>query len=197
MRVLDLGCGNGRVAEHLAGAGALVWACDLNVGALEDWLRTEPPPGATLVLARDARALPFAGGSFHAVVFACNGLDFLASEEERLAALREVERVLAPGGLFLFSSHNRLGSVLSPRGLRSRELWRWRVRHALPSGGPFVEDAGGTALDHAAPGNVIRQVEAVTGLCLVEVRATRSGVRGRPLAALLSAWPTYVFRNPG
>ena len=135
-------------------------------------------------------------GSFHAVVFAYNGLDFLASEGERVAALREVERVLAPAGLFLFSSHNRLGSILSPRGLRSRELWRWRIRHVRPRAGTFVEDAEGTALHHAGPGKVIQQVEAVTALSLVEVRTTRSGVPSRTLAALFSAWPTYVFRKP-
>jgi SAM-dependent methyltransferase len=58
----------------------------------------------------DARQLAFADGSFTLAVFSFNGLDSV-DLPGRLAILREVRRVLGPGGCFVFSTLNRHGSA--------------------------------------------------------------------------------------
>jgi SAM-dependent methyltransferase len=64
----------------------------------------------------------FSDGSFDAIVFAFNGLDYLFPEEQRWKCLRECKRVLRPGGVFVFSSHN-------PRSIFVRPAWdRERLR---------------------------------------------------------------------
>jgi SAM-dependent methyltransferase len=57
----------------------------------------------------DARDLSrFEAGRFKLVVFSWSGIDGLAPID-RETVLREVHRVLSPGGVFLFSAHNRDG----------------------------------------------------------------------------------------
>src|SRR4030095_13396052 len=131
MRVLDLGCGSGRVTKHMVSIGARVWACDLNASALRA-LRSNLVTNSTAAIFRaDARQLPVADCSFAMVIFAFNGIDFLHPESDRFRALQEIGRILRPGGYFVFSSHNPLGMLLTPRGLRSWAHWRWRVRSLL------------------------------------------------------------------
>jgi SAM-dependent methyltransferase len=54
----------------------------------------------------DMRQLPFQAGSFDSVFAICNLFDAV-SHEERLQVLAEARRILAPGGLLVFSAHNR------------------------------------------------------------------------------------------
>jgi SAM-dependent methyltransferase len=197
LRVLELGCGAGSVTEALLGRGADVTACDLSEAAL-DAIRGELGGRDRLeILHADARDLPFEDGSFELVVFAWNGLDWIHPEEDRGRALRETARVLAPGGRFVFSSHNPLGGLLTWRGVRSARMWRWRLRY-LVSGDwsrRYVRDPRGLLLFHASPRYVIRQTEAA-GLELDSVLGASGLTSNLLLLTLLSAWPYYVFRKP-
>lgn len=95
-RVLDVGCGTGIVAllaaERVGPAGALS-AVDVNPGMLEV---ARSLPGSERVEWRHADAvdLPYADASFD-LVYSQHTLQFIP---DRLAALREMHRVLAPGG---------------------------------------------------------------------------------------------------
>jgi SAM-dependent methyltransferase len=97
-RVLDLACGTGVVAriaaENVGKRGAVV-AADLNPGMLAVARSLPAPHGATIEWREaDAGELPFADESFDALL--CQlGLQFFADRE---AALREMYRVLCPGG---------------------------------------------------------------------------------------------------
>lgn len=74
-------------------------------------------PGADLRLgdARDLAALP--GGHFALVVFSCQGIDSV-DHADRPRVLREAWRVLAPGGVFWFSTLNRDGPAARYRPWR-------------------------------------------------------------------------------
>lgn len=88
--VLDLSCGASGLGARLASPGRLV----VSVDETESCLRAEED-GRPLVLA-DPRHLPFADGSFDAVVTSLG----LGLADDRLAFLEEVARVLRPGGVF-------------------------------------------------------------------------------------------------
>lgn len=95
-RVLDLGCADGALLELLAGRGAEVPAgVDLSEGELALARRRPALAGADLRQGR-AQELPFADGSFDAVV--SHMALMLMSDADRVVA--EAARVLAPGGTF-------------------------------------------------------------------------------------------------
>ena len=105
-RVLELACGTGIVTRHLRRAmpaSATLVATDLNQ-AMVDYARTAVPAEGIEWQAADAQALPFADGSFDAVV--CQfGVMFLP---DKVAGFREALRVLRPGGVMLTSTWGSL-----------------------------------------------------------------------------------------
>ncbi len=103
-RVLDLGCGAGVLSEKLIGSGFAVTAADASCDMLElarERMRHLPAPSLRLVNA-DCLRLPFAAGEFDVV--ACLGMfGYIADVSQ---ALREIHRVLRPGGTLLISVRN-------------------------------------------------------------------------------------------
>ncbi len=99
-RVLDIGCGLGGKTVAYAEAKARVTGVDLsaeNIAKCSVFARARGVEAA--FAAGDAERLPFAGGSFDAVI-ANDSLEHFANPE---GALGELARVLAPGGsIFLF-----------------------------------------------------------------------------------------------
>ncbi len=97
-RCLDLGCGIGVIAEHLATVAREVVA-----------LEPEPSlifqaPSALSRLQADGLQLPFGDGAFDLVV--CAQVYEHVADPVRLAS--EITRVLRPGGICYFSGPNRL-----------------------------------------------------------------------------------------
>lgn len=118
--VLELGPGAGRVTRHLAAHAAALTALEISPAMAEACRRNVP---AATVEVRDMRDLgDLASGSVDAVVASNNVLDVL-DHDERQALLRELRRLLGPGGVLLFSSHNKDG--------RSRRPWQPRDRYWL------------------------------------------------------------------
>jgi SAM-dependent methyltransferase len=103
-RLLDVGCGAGRTAVFLSRWTDRYTALDYSAGMLERARRWLPDVRFIQCDARDMNV--FGDAEFDVVFFANNGLDSLC-HDDRLRALAEVRRVLVPGGLFAFSSHNR------------------------------------------------------------------------------------------
>jgi SAM-dependent methyltransferase len=100
-RVLELGCGSAPCARWLRRQGADVVAFDLSAGMLARAAALNRATGLAVPLVQaDVSALPFAAASFDAVCSSFGGLPFVADAE---AALREVVRVLRPGGRFAAS----------------------------------------------------------------------------------------------
>ncbi|MFQ5899715.1 MAG: class I SAM-dependent methyltransferase [Candidatus Methylomirabilia bacterium] len=100
-RVLELGCGTGEFTRRVAVAGARLVALDLSAELLA---KAEAEVGTGVRFVRgNAEALPFSDGAFDAV-YGCSILHHLDVE----TALREVRRVLRPGGSLVFSEPNLL-----------------------------------------------------------------------------------------
>ncbi len=95
-RVLDLGCGSGRLTVALAQAGAEVTGIDTSRDRLEQARRRADGAGVELDLVEADMddALPFEDGSFDAVTSRLS----LMIAADPVATLREVHRTLAPGG---------------------------------------------------------------------------------------------------
>ncbi|MEI6279683.1 MAG: ubiquinone/menaquinone biosynthesis methyltransferase [Verrucomicrobiae bacterium] len=119
-RILDLATGSGDLAIEMRKAcpSALVVGADFCLPMLEEARRKRVP----LLVQADALELPFADGSFDAVTVAF-GLRNMASWEK---ALREMTRVLRPGGLLAV-----LDFSLPPSG-PLRTAYRLYLHHLLP-----------------------------------------------------------------
>jgi SAM-dependent methyltransferase len=106
-RVLEIGAGTGLNARHYLDHVDLVLSepDEAMADRLRDRLARLPHP-ATVVLA-GAEALPFADDEFDTVVSTL----VLCTVPDQVAALREVHRVLRPGGRLLFIEHIRSESA--------------------------------------------------------------------------------------
>lgn len=129
--MLDLGCGAGRHAYESLRRGAHVVALDTDLGELRsvaamvaamDEAGEVPAAGRAACTPGDATAMPFADGSFD-VVIAAEVLEHVPADQ---AALREIARVLAPGGTV---------AVTVPAWLPERLCWRLSDDyHNVPGG---------------------------------------------------------------
>ena len=107
--VLDLGCGSGEALGELGrltGAGIIGVDISLEELLLGRKLLEEEGASASLVAAC-AEALPFEAGIF-AFVYSPDVIEHVASHDDYL---REIHRVLAPGGKTLLNSPNRFSIV--------------------------------------------------------------------------------------
>ncbi len=110
--ILDVGCGSGRTTFGLARLGYTVRGIDLTPAMIESahWLAHLYPSEITSRITfqtGDATALQFQNCTFDNVLFSFNGLNQIPGKANRLLALKELYRVLKPGGYFIFSSHLR------------------------------------------------------------------------------------------
>lgn len=98
-RILDIGTGEGQVARRLTGGGALVVGIDPTKNQIDEAFRRG---GGPVYCQAAAGELPFADGMFDAVI-ACLVFEHI---DDLAAAIREVARVISPGGRFaLFLNH--------------------------------------------------------------------------------------------
>ncbi|MGW8945246.1 class I SAM-dependent methyltransferase [Streptomyces koyangensis] len=95
--VLEIGAGAAQCSRWLAAEGARPVALDLSHRQLQHALRIG---GEVPLVEADAGALPFADASFDLACSAYGALPFVA---EPVEVVREVRRVLRPGGRFVFS----------------------------------------------------------------------------------------------
>lgn len=101
--VLDLGVGGGRTTRSLAPLAASYIGLDYSRRMIEACRARFPQWRFQVADARDLSC--FASDTFDFVLFSYNGLDYV-DHAGRMRVLHEISRVLKPGGVLAFSSHN-------------------------------------------------------------------------------------------
>lgn len=106
MEVLDLACGNGRIANALAARGCLVSGLDITPAFLEQARQGAVAKDVTATYSLgDMRALPWTN-RFDGIVNWMSAYGYFADEENR-QVLSEAHRALKPGGKLLLELNNR------------------------------------------------------------------------------------------
>ena len=165
-RLLEIGCGSGILQYELARRAASVVGLDVHarLGAVRARTAADGLPNA--FVQGDGQTLPFADAVFDAVVIA-SALEFIP---DPLACLREVVRVLRPGGRLV---------ALTPRELP----WADQCFRVLVGYDPEADFQGGRA-----------RVRAAVTAALPGVRRER---RPRPLPTALAPYEVLVYERPG
>ena len=112
--ILDLGVGAGRTTSALAPIAKRYVGLDY----ARAWSRpaSERFPQLEFYCRNACDLSPFESKSFDAVVFSFNGIDYIDTYADRARCIAEINRVLVPGGYFIFSSHNaRMTGLLRPK----------------------------------------------------------------------------------
>lgn len=113
--VLDVGCGSGRHSLCMLRESLAVYAIDTSATALSIAQRLANEAGYRLhTQLAYATSMPFCDRSFDAVL--CWGLIHYLAPSEASACVREIYRVLKPGGLFALTLRSRADSeALNPK----------------------------------------------------------------------------------
>jgi ubiquinone/menaquinone biosynthesis C-methylase UbiE len=183
-KILDLGCGTGRTTKNLADMGFNVIGVDNNKAMIDAAKKDFPD---IQFKAGDACALEFNDASFDIVFFSYNGIDYIHPEGRRLVALSEMARVLKPGGLLIYSSHNPW--AILPRG-RFMFILRNILKGRLFSRYKYEKEGFGIGL-YCYYAGLGRQkwLARKAGFKLI---AKESPYRYPTLSDL---WPSYIFKK--
>jgi SAM-dependent methyltransferase len=164
--VLEVGCGAAQAGRWLVSQGARVTAFDVSLGQLLVARELDRRTGVEVRTAQaDAQRLPFRDASFDLVVSAFGAIPFVS---DSAGTMREVARVLRPGGRLVFSTTHPVRWVFpddpGEAGLTVRTPYFDRT--------PYVEeDASGRATyveHHRTLGDRVRDIVAA-GLVLVDL----------------------------
>jgi SAM-dependent methyltransferase len=133
-RVLDVGCGAGRILGYLVQLGADAHGVDISSAMVEHCRHRFP--GVDVQVGDLAHLSATAKGPFDAVLLSDNVLDAF-DDAGRRTSLADVRSLLAPAGLAVFSSHNLAHWERTPDsgGPPSQPLWSrlTSIAHKLAS----------------------------------------------------------------
>src|SRR5262249_25921978 len=161
--VLDIACGTGfvaRLAAQRVGANGRVVGIDLNASMIEAARTVSNQDASTIIEWRigDAATLPFEDSAFDAIL--CQqGLQFFP---DRVQALREMRRVLRPGGRLAFTVWSAISDTPYAAALAAA-----LARHVSPEAGAMARAAH--ALHDAVE---LHDLVAAAGFANVRVRPT-------------------------
>lgn len=144
-KTLDIGCGAGRVTFQLHKMGYPVVGMDY----AEKMIATAKTLNDNIdYRCEDIRAAPFENREFDNVIFPFNGLMLIGSHSERLAAMREISRMLKAHGRLIFTTpflDNKVGTPYWRKkavalGIDVHDM-SWEQQLTL--GDELLEDCGG------------------------------------------------------
>jgi SAM-dependent methyltransferase len=185
--VIDAGCGTGRHLPWLAATAARVIAIDYSAASLDVARgRLSPPELARIEFhAADVRRLPVETGVANRALLA-EVMGDLPAPEQRLEAIRELHRVLRPGGVavalgwrWLIAARRRDGEWSS--GLRYHTFTPGELRRLFRAAGFEEVAVGGTPLIpdlaqrlHLSPGAHVRAAFTPVGRALGRYAVVRA-----------------------
>jgi SAM-dependent methyltransferase len=210
MMLLDMGVGGGRTTPYLSGRAGRYIGADYSEAMVASCRRRFPGLEFCHCDAADMRQFP--DSAFDSVVFSFNGIDYIRNDEGRACCFAETSRVLKPGGIFIFSSHNARALAIWPllQGARGRQIPLHIVRSvvknarmarrmlasgAYAAGEGYIHDPvhGGLDTYVSTPATLAPQLTRV-GLEIIETVGSRfPTVR----SALLTPWYYYSCRKAG
>jgi ubiquinone/menaquinone biosynthesis C-methylase UbiE len=120
-RLIDLGCGTGRMLVHFARRGFACLGVDLSDAMLAAAREKAEREGLSIELLKanlvELDGLPAGGFDYAACLFSTLGM--IRGADNRRTFLGRVRRIVKPGGVFVLHAHNaryRLGRGLGKRG---------------------------------------------------------------------------------
>ncbi|TVX75873.1 class I SAM-dependent methyltransferase [Peribacillus simplex] len=107
--ILDIGCGTGRTTFALYKTGFKnITGIDLTLAMLNEAEKIAHEYNLDIpFILGDATNLPFKDASFDKAIFAFNGLMQIPQRQHRTLAIKEINRILKPEGIFIFTTHDR------------------------------------------------------------------------------------------
>jgi SAM-dependent methyltransferase len=161
-RILEVGAGTGRISIPLMERGANVVGCDLSSPMLHRFQEKYPAP--RLVQA-DASRLPFSSAQFDAVL-TVHVLHLVPVWRE---VLREIQRVLVPGGIYLnVRTWDMAGAAAAEK---IREFWRgWMKQHGVDAGHPGLRTHTDLLAELRSLGAAVSEVEPARYTIPVNIR---------------------------
>jgi ubiquinone/menaquinone biosynthesis C-methylase UbiE len=135
-RLIDLGCGTGRLLIRLAKAGWGGVGVDLSAEMLAEARRRAAEVGVPIDLIQGnlAELDAVADASFDHAACLFSTLGMVVGEEARRRVVGHAFRVLRPGGTFVLHVHNRWWGLRDPVGRRwlLSDLWRNTGDRVMP-----------------------------------------------------------------
>lgn len=189
--LLELGCGAGRVTPFLRELGHDVVAFDAAPNMVQ---KAAERYSDFSFLIMDAGNLGFEDELFDYCFFSFNGIDYLHPYQRRVNALEEVYRVLKPGGVFIFSSHNQFAIPLRPWNIPSflkTEVLSGNIFQTYRERTPPNDSSLSFYTYHGNPRSERRQLRKV-GFDVLDVQDPKDTFR-----RYISSSLYYVVQKPG
>jgi demethylmenaquinone methyltransferase/2-methoxy-6-polyprenyl-1,4-benzoquinol methylase len=166
-RVLDLAAGTGVSTVELARGGARAVACDFSLGMRHAGRSRGRRRAGVPYVAGDATQLPFGDAAFDAVVISFG----LRNVDDVPAALREMARVVRPGGQLVVCEFSR------PTWRPFRQLYLKYLMRALPA--------------------IAQRISSNSDAYVYLAESIRAWPEQRELAAIIAdaGWDHVRFRN--
>lgn len=212
-KILDIGCGGGRTSEALLPVAGEYTGLDFSQAMIDICKKNFKSGQFVQADARDMKI--FKDENFDFILFSYNGIDYM-EHSDRMQTFREINRVLHPQGLFVFSSHNRnyKDATISPRLFFSKNpftlfkntarYFKESYRHSLLSKRQIFNEDYAVINDEAHEYRLLtyyvskrkqREQLALTGFEILEMRDVRGGIVTECDDDKDSAWIYYVAKK--
>ncbi|KAF0095414.1 MAG: type 11 methyltransferase [Puniceicoccaceae bacterium 5H] len=200
-RILEIGCGTGRISIGLYELGYdYMIGTDLSRDMIKRAQRINTVLGYNIPFqVMDARKLKFDHGFFDGAIFGFNGLMQIPGREKRREALAEIRRVLRPGGLFVFTTHDRYNSQFKRFWKDEEDRWEkhQQNRELLEFGDRIEHDGMGMLYVHVPTTEEVREDLKATGW-KIDSDAPRSSIAMEPaqVREFSDECRFWIARNP-